>query len=241
MIKNECLSFNGFNNLAKSLDLNLYTVKRTVNDKERGDFITYIDERFNSSSLRELMGEICRDIDATILGVSTYDYDPHGASALILLAEEEINLHQKTAAHLDKSHISLHTYPEHHHSIGISTFRLDITMSTCGNISPLKVMDKIFGFFEPHIAIMDYRVRGYTRDIHGKKVFVDTKVDSLQECFSKDVLDNYTAEDFNRPELRSYTTRLIHKDMMSYKEEENLWNEIEEIYLEQPFGGAGIV
>lgn len=165
MIKNECLSFHGFNNLAKSLDLNLYIVKRTVNDEERKDFITCIDERFNSSGLRKLMEEICSDIDATILDVSTYDYDPHGASALILLAEEDINLHQKTAAHLDKSHISLHTYPEHHQSVGISTFRLDITMSTCGNISPLSVMDKVFSFFEPHIAILDYRVRGYTRDI----------------------------------------------------------------------------
>lgn len=241
MIKNECLSFHGFNNLAKSLDLNLYTVKRTVNDIERRDFITYIDERFNSSSLRKLMEGICQEIDATILDVSTYDYDPHGASALILLAEEEINLHQKTAAHLDKSHISLHTYPEHHQSIGISTFRLDITMSTCGNISPLKVMDKIFEFFEPHIAIMDYRVRGYTRDVQGKKVFLDSKVDSLQECFSEGVLNNYEAEDFNRPELRSYTTRLIHKDMLFFKEEEDIWNEIEEIYREQSFGGAGIV
>ena len=241
MIKNECLSFHGFNNLAKSLDLNLYTVRRTVNDGERRDFITYIDERFNSSSLRKLMEGICQDIDATILDVSTYDYDPHGASALILLAEEEITLHQKTAAHLDKSHISLHTYPEHHQSIGISTFRLDITMSTCGNISPLKVIDKIFEFFEPHIAIMDYRVRGYTRDVQGKKVFLDSKVDSLQECFSEGTLNNYEAEDFNRPELRSYTTRLIHKDMMSFKEEAEIWNEIEEIYREQPFGGAGIV
>jgi len=241
MIKNKCLSFHGFNNLAKSLDLNLYTVQRTATEEERRDFITYIDERFNSSNLRILMEEICSDIDATILGVSTYDYDPHGASALILLAEEDINLHHKTTAHLDKSHISLHTYPEHHESIGISTFRLDITMSTCGNISPLTVMDKIFGFFEPDIAILDYRVRGYTRDIHGKKIFEDIKVDSLQECFGKNTLNEYTAEDFNRPDLRSYTTRLIHKNLDSFRPETDLWNEIEEIYLERSFGGGEVV
>ena len=40
---------------------------------------------------------------------------------------------------LDKSHITVHTYPEYHPDEGISTFRADIDVATCGEIHlPLK-------------------------------------------------------------------------------------------------------
>jgi len=237
MKKDDRLPLYGFNNLAKTLDLNLYTVERTVTDDEKKRFISHIDGRYSSSKLRAIMEEICRDIDANILDVSTYDYEPHGASALILLAEEDTNLHMKTVAHLDKSHISLHTYPERHDSIGISTFRVDIALSTCGNISPLSIVDKIFDFFSPDIAILDFNVRGYTRDTDGRKIFMDRKVDSLQECFDKEALEKYVAEDFNFPELRSYYTRMMRKDLLELKKEgEEIWKEVEDIYLESSSG-----
>ncbi len=237
MKKENRLSLYGFNNLAKTLDINLYTVELTSTDDKKKRFISHIDGHYCSSKLREMMEEICRDIDANILDVSTFDYEPHGASALILLAEEETNLHMKTVAHLDKSHISLHTYPEHHDSVGISTFRVDIALSTCGNISPLSIVERIFDFFSPEIAILDFNVRGYTRDTDGKKIFMDKKVGSLQECFDEETLEKYVAEDFNFPELRSYYTRMMRKDLIELKKEgDAAWKEVEEIYLEGPSG-----
>jgi S-adenosylmethionine decarboxylase len=65
--------------------------------------------------------------------------------------------------HLDKSHITVHTYPENHPDKGISTFRADIDVSTCGQISPLRALNFLLTSFEPDIAIIDYRVRGFTR------------------------------------------------------------------------------
>ena len=47
-------------------------------------------------------------------------------------------LPETVLAHLDKSHITVHTYPEYNPIGGISTFRADIDVSTCGEISPLK-------------------------------------------------------------------------------------------------------
>src|SRR3546814_14711111 len=44
-------------------------------------------------------------------------------------------------AHLDKSHITVPTYPVTHPDNGISTFRADIDVSTCGKISPLKALN----------------------------------------------------------------------------------------------------
>ena len=44
-------------------------------------------------------------------------------------------------AHMDKSHITVHTYPETHPDNGIATFRADIDVATCGVISPLKALN----------------------------------------------------------------------------------------------------
>ena len=42
--------------------------------------------------------------------------------------------------HLDKSHVTVHTYPEYHPDNSIATFRVDIEVSTCGEISPLNAL-----------------------------------------------------------------------------------------------------
>jgi S-adenosylmethionine decarboxylase len=84
------------------------------------------------------------------------DYDLQGASVTILISEGhqyEREIEESEAggvpgelpgtviAHLDKSHITVHTYPESHPDDGISTFRADIDVSTCGHISPLKALN----------------------------------------------------------------------------------------------------
>lgn len=74
-------------------------------------------------------------------------------------------------AHLDKSHLTVHTYPEYHPDGGVCTFRADIDVSTCGEISPLNALNYLINKFDADIITMDYRVRGFTRDIYGKKTF----------------------------------------------------------------------
>ena len=74
-----------------------------------------------------------------VLHISKQDYDPQGASVTFLIAEE----HMKPAlepdtmvAHLDKSHVTVHTYPEYHPDTCLATFRVDIDVATCGEITP---------------------------------------------------------------------------------------------------------
>lgn len=57
-------------------------------------------------------------------------------------------------AHLDKSHITVHTYPEYHPETSIATFRVDIDVSTCGEISPLSTLDFLIGSFDSDIITM---------------------------------------------------------------------------------------
>ena len=112
-------------------------------------------------------------------------------------------------AHLDKSHITVHTYPESHPESGISTFRADIDVSTCGRISPLKALNYLIHSFESDIVIMDYRVRGFTRDIKGKKHFIDHRINSVQDFISKDTKDYYQMIDVN-----VYQENIFHTKMM---------------------------
>ena len=59
-------------------------------------------------------------------------------------------------AHLDKSHICVHTYPESHPEGGLCTFRADIEVSTCGVISPLKALNYLIHQLESDIVTIDY-------------------------------------------------------------------------------------
>jgi S-adenosylmethionine decarboxylase len=116
-------------------------------------------------------------------------------------------------AHLDKSHITVHTYPESHPDNGISTFRADIDVSTCGRISPLKALNYLIHSFESDIVIMDYRVRGFTRDVGGKKHFIDHKINSIQNYLSQDTVDRYQMIDVNVYQENIFHTKMILKDL----------------------------
>jgi S-adenosylmethionine decarboxylase len=111
--------------------------------------------------------------------------------------------------HLDKSHITVHTYPESHPQDGISTFRVDIDVSTCGEISPLKALNYLIESFESDILNLDYRVRGFTRDMNGQKFYIDHKITSIQDYISPDVLDRYNTIDTNVYQENIFHTKML--------------------------------
>ena len=100
-------------------------------------------------------------IGANILNIARQDYDPQGASVTILISEQPVIdkadakgvISDAVVAHLDKSHITVHTYPETHPDNGIATFRADIDVSTCGVISPLKALNYLIESFESDIVV----------------------------------------------------------------------------------------
>ena len=91
-------------------------------------------------------------------------------------------------AHLDKSHVTVHTYPEYHPETCLATFRVDIDVATCGAITPLSTLDYLISSFDSDIITMDYRVRGFTRDVNGHKLFLDHNITSIQDYIAPDTL-----------------------------------------------------
>ncbi|HEV2608565.1 MAG TPA: adenosylmethionine decarboxylase, partial [Xanthomonadaceae bacterium] len=193
------LKLQGFNNLTKSLSFNIYDLCYAISDEQRDRYIEYIDEAYNADRLTQILTDVADIIGANILNVARQDYDPQGASVTILISEEPVidrkdvgrealssamldyTGEASVVAHLDKSHITVHTYPETHPHNGIATFRADIDVATCGVISPLKALNYLIESFESDIVVTDYRVRGFTRDIKGKKHYIDHKINSIQE------------------------------------------------------------
>ncbi|MEK9711239.1 MAG: adenosylmethionine decarboxylase, partial [Thalassolituus sp.] len=115
-------------------------------------------------------------------------------------------------AHLDKSHVTVHTYPESHPHGGISTFRADIDVSTCGLISPLKALNYLIHSLDSDIVTVDYRVRGFTRDEDGVKHYIDHDINSIQNYMTQDTRDAYEMIDVNVYQENLFHTKMILKE-----------------------------
>src|SRR5690554_3449639 len=209
--RRKALKLYGFNNLTKTLSFNIYDICYTRDSEERNAYIEYIDEQYNSKRLTNILLEVANIIDAKVLNIASQDYDPQGASVTILIAEEEIKM-DSLVAHLDKSHLTAHTYPESHPSNKISTFRVDIDVSTCGEISPLKALNYLIHSFDSDIITIDYRVRGFTRDLNGEKHYLDLEIHSVQDYIGANILSNYTTFDVNLAHSNTFHTKMLLDD-----------------------------
>ena len=215
----EKLKLYGFNNLTKALSFNIYDVCYAKTAREQKDYIDYIDEQYNAERLTGILTTLTDMIGATVLNIARQDYEPQGASVTLLIAEDSmIPMGDTQLAHLDKSHVTVHTYPEYHPETCIATFRVDIDVATCGEITPLSTLDYLIGSFDSDIITMDYRVRGFTRDVNGKKLFLDHPVTSIQDYINPEILRRYDAVDINVYAASLFHTRMMIKepDLQNY-------------------------
>ncbi|GKX65984.1 S-adenosylmethionine decarboxylase proenzyme [Clostridium sp. TW13] len=227
---NDKLKIYGFNNLTKTLSFNIYDVCYAKGEREQKDYIAYIDEQYNSERLTKILCDVTEIIGANVLNISKQDYDPQGASVTILISEESLPIHlidkscnhgeleilktrDSVVGHLDKSHVTVHTYPEYHPDNSIATFRVDIDVSTCGQISPLNALNYLIGSFDSDIITTDYRVRGFTRDMDGKKLFIDHEIASIQDYIDDTTLAKYDALDVNVYQSNIFHTKLLIKEI----------------------------
>ena len=209
------LKLYGFNNLTKALSFNIYDVCYAKTPREQKDYIAYIDEQYNSDRLTGILTTLTDMIGATVLNISQQDYEPQGASVTLLIAEGSMVpvAGETKVAHLDKSHVTVHTYPEYHPETCLATFRVDIDVATCGEITPLSTLDYLIGSFDSDIITMDYRVRGFTRAMDGKKLFMDHRGKSIQDYIAEETLRRYDVVDINVYEANLFHTKMMVKDI----------------------------
>lgn len=242
------IELHGFNNLTKSLSFNMYDICYTRTKEEREAYIEYIDEQYNAERLTSILKTVSEIIGAHVLNIAKQDYVPQGASVTILVSEGPIvevpndsydespgPLPDSVVMQLDKSHITVHTYPEYHPDEGISTFRADIDVSTCGEISPLKALNYLIHSFDTDIMTIDYRVRGFTRDITGHKLFIDHDITSIQNYIPENIKSIYDMIDVNVYQENIFHTKCklkgfdLNNYLFGYTKEKLQPEDIEEI------------
>jgi S-adenosylmethionine decarboxylase len=213
---NPKIKLQGFNNLTKSLSFNIYDICYARSKSAQINYLEYIDDVYNSEKLRSLLQDVTAIIQAQVVNISTQDYDPRGASVTVLINEGHHTIGMgggDYVAHLDKSHITAHTYPETNTRTGISTFRVDIDVSTCGTISPLRALDYLILSFDSDIVLTDYRVRGFTRDVTGRKIYLDHDITSIQDSIADSILKKYIAYDINIVSDKIFHTKMMLKEL----------------------------
>jgi len=228
----------GFNNLTKSLSFSLYKLHYIHQSKQLVHYNEYIKRNFNSEKLTRLLTDICHAIGGSVLNIASQDYQPHGASVTLMISEEAqpeplpTVLSESLVAHLDKSHLCIHTYPdeisaEHakdnqqqgRYAEGtpqgqVAIFRTDIELSTCGVISPLKVLNYVINELNADVIDIDYRIRGMTRNLQGEMQFIDQDIKQISDYLSAQFLSTYHVENSNLPKNNLFHTRLCRKENM---------------------------
>jgi len=222
----EKIKLSGFNNLTKILSFNLYDFCITFNDKEKEEYINFINEKYSSEKILEISREICKIINSDIISESKMDYDPVGASTMTLMSDaqggkwEEVTNKDKSenggnsySAHLTKSHLTSHTYPDASDPKGICTYRVDFDIATCGDIIPLKAINYLFDAFECDVVYVDYVIRGYTRLDNGQKIYNDQYFNSIQDFIEPRILEDFSfRSDLNIPRDNIWQTKLMAKE-----------------------------
>ena len=217
-INRDGVRLTGFNNLTKVVSFNLYDFFVARTEQERLDYVEWIDEQFSAARITGILRRIAEIIDAEVLSVSDQDYEPHGASSLVLMSDlghtgVKLTGNTSVAAHLTKSHLCAHTYPDWTDPKGICSFRVDIDIATCGTIVPLRALDFMFESFENDVVIIDYVVRGFTRDTDGKRVYMDHNVRSIQDFISPEILRQYQCEDLVLQNENIWQTKMLRTEL----------------------------
>ncbi len=211
-----------FSHLTKTLSCNLYDLGYAATPAQQDSYAAYIGATYNAGRLTGILREVAERIGAKILNIAHHDYERQGASVTLLLADETPapepcavppgGLPEALVCHLDKSHLTVHTYPENRPGPGVSAFRAELDISTCGRISPLTVLNDLIDGFAPDLAVLDYRVRGFSRDANGRKHFMDHPIRSIQDFLREDIRERYRMRDVNVGQEQIFYTKMILKE-----------------------------
>jgi S-adenosylmethionine decarboxylase len=196
------------NNLTKSLGFNAYQLFTVDSDQARKDCIHELNDHHGPDFLIDLLEKSAELIQAKVLNISKELYTPHGTSVTMLVAEQRNTI----LGHLDKSHLTVHTYADLHLNHDICSFRLDFDLASCGQVTPLTTLPLLFDQVVCHLATIDYRVRGYGRDGDERLVFNDESISSILEYVPDEYLTRYDYCNANLPAHNLYHSKMVLKE-----------------------------
>lgn len=140
------------------------------------DWLDELNITYSPARLDGLLTQLVEMLGARVISRSAATYNPRGASAAMLIAQDLPGHNPVDAplagafAHLEESHVAVHTYPDAHPASEVTCFRLECDVSTCGHITPEVCIPHLWQFCKPDLALVDFRVSGLARTAAGKLV-----------------------------------------------------------------------
>ncbi len=179
-----------YNSVTRTLAVNACLLVEESTDVSIANAFAGIDAKMTAKRLQTLLLDITGLLNAQVLGYSSTNYHPQGASAAVLIGQGESAL-----VHLDKSHLAVHTYFEKDELSCWGSFRCELEMSTCGELPLEKLLDRVSREFEFELFFLDYRVRGITRDNAGRMKQAAFQADDGENCLRLDGYSVISKED----------------------------------------------
>lgn len=152
--------------VTRSLAINVYQFWDSSNELRLPIWFEQLEEKYSAEKLSTFVRQLGESVGAKILNLSSTSYEPYGASAALLLGQELSQL-----AHLDASHIAVHSYFDSSEQLG--QFRLEVEISTCGVPKPTKLITEVIERCNADFVQIDYRVRGISWSEDGQPVLAN--------------------------------------------------------------------
>lgn len=206
-------------NLTRSLGLNAFQVFAANSDAGLQAAAHYLNAKYDTTFLIGLLEETADLIGAKVLNIASEQYDPLGTSVALLLADEghpgpsQQLRTNSLLGHLDKSHLTVHTYPQLHLDTGLCSLRLDLDLATCGAVSPLETLPLLFTHITCDVATIDFRIRGYQPSGTGRLEFGSNEVASISDYLPAICKKHYLINEINVPEVLFYHTRMMRRNI----------------------------
>lgn len=194
-------------NLSRTLSVNLYLMRYVADPAalvqlERGLFC-----HPTAAELATVLSEVCRALDATVLHLTSHDYEPHGASAAALVADGVSP--PPLVAHLAQSHVTVHTYPQLRPDGRVASVRIELEIASCGPRSPWLALPYLLARFDADAAIIDYRVRGFWWSAGGQRHVGEVADEAIAGLPLPPALAaRYERVDAHQPAQRTWHSRL---------------------------------
>lgn len=152
-----------FDSVTRTLAVNACRLVEESSTTSIASAFADINTKMTAKRLQTLLLDITGLLKAEVLGYSSTNYHPQGASAALLIGQGESAL-----VHLDKSHLAAHTYFEKDDLSSWGSFRCELELSTCGELPVGELLGRLSGELEFDLFFLDFKVRGITRDNVGR-------------------------------------------------------------------------
>ncbi len=196
-------NINIHNNISKQLNLCIYKIYY-FNKKNKKKILNFFNKKYNFCNLKKIFKNISLIINNKIFSIyKKREYYNNKKDKKSKILYNIILL-------LNKSHIYIYIYYIYVKN-KIFIIKIDLEIYTYNIYCPLKTINYLISKFKSDIIIINYKIYGIIKNKKEKKIFINYKINSLQNFISKKYKNTYDLSDINLYKENIFQTKIIIK------------------------------